>query len=178
MLRRTLPWRSALAVAIVCAIPAHARAVDRIGLEAAIIYNILQFVDWPGEDSMAAGTALIVCLDSGSPLLHELESLDGRPVRKLKLSVKGIGSHDLAPTCNGLYVDSDVARKVGASSAAVPTSHLLTIGGSAYAHGERTVISLSEMDGRIVFDVDMKEARSAGLVVSSRLLRLARRVGE
>ena len=39
-------------------------------------------------------------------------------------------------------------------------------------------IRLYEAQGRIVFDVDMKVARGAGLEISSKLLRLAKRVSE
>ena len=43
---------------------------------------------------------------------------------------------------------------------------------------EGQTVRLAESAGRIVFDIDMKAARDAGLSVSARLLRLARKVIE
>jgi hypothetical protein len=52
------------------------------------------------------------------------------------------------------------------------------IGGSDVAASDGLTVRLAESSGRIVFDIDMKAARDTGLVVSSRLLRLARKVTE
>ena len=157
----------------------RAEAVERTSLEAAIVYNLLQFVEWPGEAAQAAGAPVVVCLDAASPILSELQSLEGRPVRRMKLAVRGIAGADDAKACGALYVDAEGQRKgLAARKAALAGGPLLVIGGSDVAASDGLTVRLAESSGRIVFDIDMKAARDTGLVVSSRLLRLARKVTE
>jgi hypothetical protein len=173
--------RAALAVLVPIAALAcqRAEAVDRAGLEAAIVYNLLQFVEWPGEAALPAGAPITVCLDATSPLLAELQSLEGRPVRRMKLAVRGLAATDAPKACNALYVDAEGHRKgLVARKAALADGPVLVIGGSDAAPGAGQTVLLAESAGRIVFDIDVRAARDAGLSVSSRLLRLARRVIE
>ena len=173
--------RATLAALVVLAVLAspRAEAVERASLEAAIVYNLLQFVEWPGEAALPAGATMVVCLDAASPLLAELQSLEGRPVRRMKLAVRGIAGADDAKACGALYVDAEGQRKgLAARKAALAGGAVLVIGGSDAALGEGQTVRLAESAGRIVFDIDMKAAREAGLAVSSRLLRLARKVIE
>jgi hypothetical protein len=157
----------------------RAEAVERAGLEAAIVYNLLQFVEWPGEATRPAGAQMVVCLDAASPLLAELQSLEGRPVRRMKLAVRGVAAADAAKACNAIYVDAEGQRNgLAARKAVLADGPALVIGGSDAPQGEGRTMRLSESEGRIVFDIDMKAAREAGLTVSSRLLRLARKVME
>jgi hypothetical protein len=157
----------------------RAQAVERTSLEAAIVYNLLQFVEWPGEASLPAGAPLVVCLDAASPLLGELQSLEGRPVRRMKLAVRSVAAGEPAKSCSAFYVDAEGQRKgLVARRAAAAGAPVLVIGGSDVASAEGQTVHLAESGGRIVFDVDVKAAREAGLAVSSRLLRLARKVNE
>ena len=184
MLRvRTFLQRAAVAALVPLAGLAcqRAHAVERASLEAAIVYNLLQFVEWPGEAAQPAGAPVLVCLDAASPLLAELQSLEGRPVRRMKFAVRGVvaGSGDAPKSCNALYVDAEGQRKgLLARKGALATGPVLVIGGIDAAQDDGLTVRLAESSGRIVFDIDMKSAREAGLVVSSRLLRLARKVTE
>jgi len=178
---RTSLQRAALAALVPLAglLCQRAEAVERASLEAAIVYNLLQFVEWPGEAAQPAGATIVVCLDAASPLLAELQSLEGRPVRRMKLAVHGVGAADAAKSCNALYVDAEGQRKgLVARKGALAAGPVLAIGGSDVPQGDGLTVRLGESAGRIVFDIDMKSAREAGLVVSSRLLRLARKVTE
>jgi hypothetical protein len=182
MLRvRTFLQRAAVAALVPLAGLAsqRAHAVERASLEAAIVYNLLQFVEWPGEAAQPAGAPVLVCLDAASPLLAELQSLEGRPVRRMKFAVRGVGAGDAPKACNALYVDAEGQRKgLLARKGALATGPVLVIGGIDAAQDDGLTVRLAESSGRIVFDIDMKSAREAGLVVSSRLLRLARKVTE
>ena len=154
-----------------------AEAIDREQLEAAIVYNILQFVEWPGEDALQAGTPLILCMDSESPTYPSMRQLGGRELRKMQFVVEPL----LPPAhrCNVVFVDSPrsqrsaSARQNGGSDGAV-----LIVAGSHFQPAEPPTIQLSEVGGKLAFDVFPDKARKQGLVISSRLLRLARRVSE
>ena len=53
---------------------------------------------------------------------------------------------------------------------------MLTVSDLNPASSERTIINMIIENKRLVFDVDMVAAKQARLVMSSKLLRLARRV--
>lgn len=153
-------------------------AVDRARLEAAIVYNILLFVEWPGEAALAAGDPLTLCLDGATPVARELHALAGRPVRRMKLAVRDLAEPKEGHACSALYVDSEAGRRAFAAHGEAAEHGMLVIGGSDPVPVAGATIQLSESERRTVFDVDARAARQAGLVISSRLLRLARRIAE
>lgn len=154
-----------------------AEAIDREQLEAAIVYNILQFVEWPGEDALQAGTPVTLCMDPDSQTYASMRQLSGRELRRMQFVVEPL----LPPArrCNVVFVDSAksqrqaTARQSGGSDGA-----LLVVAGSHFQPSEPPTIQLSEAAGKLAFDVFSDKARRQGLVISSRLLRLARKVSE
>jgi hypothetical protein len=175
--KSSFSWSTLALLAAFCLAPPAARAVDGARLEAAIVYNILQFVEWPGESGQAAGEALTLCVDASSSVAHELHALAGRPVRRLKLALRDIADPREVHGCQALYVDSDLGRRA-ASHPEAGDRALLLIGSSEPPPLSNATVQLAQAGDRFVFDIDTRLARQAGLVVSSRLLRLARKVLE
>lgn len=164
-----------LALALGAAACAH--AVERTELEAAIVYNILLFVDWPPEAAPPGGGTLVLCLDPSSRLAGPLRSLAGRPVRSQRLELRELPPAEPVRGCHALFVDAGVKpRRPLAPLKGVP---VLLLGDEQAATPEEPLaVRLGEAGGRIVFDVDLAAARQARLQISSRLLRLARKVSE
>jgi hypothetical protein len=151
----------------------EAAAVERRALEAAIVFNFLQFVEWPAEAAQADGAPLALCVRSDSPLLPALRQLEGRPVRRMTLRVLEL---DAAPReCRAAYLDSAQAeRELRAAARGV----VLVIGASDYRPADRPDIQLVFSGDRLAFDISQHRAQQSGLAISSRLLRLARTVSE
>jgi len=150
-------------------------AVERSALEAAIVCNILLFVEWPAEASWPPDAPLNVCVDAGSPSRPALQALDGRPIRRARLTVQALGSG--SQHCHAIYVDTPASHKAAACRSGCAEGVLL-IESSAYDALETPTIRLVESDGRLAFDIQQGRARQSGLTISSRLLRLARQVTE
>ncbi|HJV94603.1 MAG TPA: YfiR family protein, partial [Albitalea sp.] len=55
-----------------------ARAVEETELKAAIIFNILLFVEWPDDALPDAGGVLSLCVAANSPLNAALKALNRR----------------------------------------------------------------------------------------------------
>jgi len=175
-------WRTVLAVLCLAGSTssntlAQALPTDRASLETAIVYNILLFVQWPGEDAMPADAPLVLCVDSSSALYASATQLNGRSLRRMKLAVQPAESP--ASRCKAIYVDTDTSLKVASGSGpSVARDSLLIISGSRFAMQDLPTVQLIESGGRLAFDISQKRARQAGLTVSSKLLRLARKVIE
>jgi len=151
----------------------HALAVERGALEAAIVFNVLQFVEWPGEASQPDGAPLTMCVKGDSALLPLIRQLEGRPVRRMTLHVLKLDGAQRV--CQAVYVDSAPAEQEMRSAVREPA---LVIGASDYRSAARPSIQLVFIEGRIAFDIDQRKAQQSGLAISSRLLRLARTVNE
>lgn len=178
-----LPARVGAAVAFAVALampgPCGARSVDRAELEAAIVYNILMFVDWPADAAPPAGAPLVLCVDGASPLASPLKSLAGRPVRNWSLELRELAAGDAAVRrCHAVFVDAAPPDKLPVRRDLKGAAVLVISDGPRAAADEPSAIRLEEVGGRIAFDVDLAAVRRARLQISSRLLRLARKVSE
>lgn len=155
---------------------AAAHAVDEDKLKAAIVYNLLGFVEWPAAATPPAGGELVLCLDAHSVLAAPLRQLVGRPVQTWRLDVRAIDPGRSAG-CQALLIDAttrDAAMLVRARA----VDPVLVITDRPRGPDDGAHIHLLAGDGRIGFDVNLVPARRSGLQFSARLLRLARAVRE
>jgi hypothetical protein len=168
------PWRGwLLCLALVVPALPEALAVERSSLEAAILFNVLQFVEWPAESGLAEGASLTLCLNADSQLLAPVKLLEGRLIRRMQLRVLKLqGSQH---QCQAVYLDSAQAEQQLPSASA---EAVLVIGASDFRPTVPPSIQLIPLEGRLAFDVNQRKARQVGLAISSRLLKLARTVSE
>lgn len=173
-MHRRRPWPTwSLCLALALLAMHEAAAVERNALEAAIVFNVLQFVEWPNEATLGDGAPLTLCLSVDSPLYATARQLDGRPVRRLQLRVLKL--QGAQHQCQAVYLDSPQAdQQLRAASA----ESVLLIGASDFRPAVTPSIQLVPVEGRLAFDIDQRKARQAGLAISSRLLKLARTVSE
>lgn len=174
----TWPRRLALLIAQAALACSSAHAVERAELQAAIVYNILLFVDWPADVAPAPGGGLVLCIDPASPLSGPLKSLAGRRVRSYRLELREMAGQESPRACHALFLDAAGRWPAPQQRRQLRGSPVLVIGEDAAAADDGVAIRLAEAEGRMAFDVDLAMARQSGLQISSRLLRLARKVME
>jgi hypothetical protein len=140
-------------------------------VKAAFLYNFANFTQWP---ALLASSRLTFCVIGNDRIATALED----SVRTLK-----IGGHPLVVSrpssatwkgCQLLFVAAAEVGRAASGLAAITSSPVLTVsdgGGFTKAGG---IIELYEEGGRIRFAIDMDGAERAGLLLSSRLLGLAK----
>lgn len=152
--------------------PAH--AVEAPELKVAIVYNILQFVEWPAD---ADGTRLTLCVDPTGLLGGYFKALAGRPVNKRQLDLTEMNeSFDGWKQCHAVFLDASSRRTAGLAARLPRTLPILVLGD--HADGRDLTVHLIETAGRVGFNIDLGTARRCRLQISSRLLRLAKKVSE
>jgi len=179
-LQRRRPLRLLVAACAWAAFAAPAAPVPREQLEAAIVYNILPYVEWPQDAGPGTGAPLVLCVDPASRLSQPLRTLAGRPVREHRLEVQDLAPGDAARRCHAAVLDGS-PRASGAGAAVrrlLRGQPVLVFGDATATAGDAVAVQLVEADGRIAFEVDMTQVREARLQINSRLLRLARKVRE
>lgn len=170
-------WRAALALVLLAwATQVHAqRQAPEPELKAAILVNMLLFVDWPTPVGRAP-ERLTMCYLAASPVATALAQLGGKMLKGQPLQVVRADAAALGD-CQVLYLSpTDAGLPRTASS--LPASGMLLVGDLPGDQQRGVMLNLEIDGGRVVFDIDLRAARQAGLAVSSKVLRLARHVIE
>jgi hypothetical protein len=165
-----------LVLALLLCLPLKVQALEELPLKAAVIFNLLLFVEWPGEAELPAGTPLRLCADRAAPLWPHLLALQGRPVRQRRLELREATTVEDQRACHTWLLEDGGARPMAARVAG--SGPVLVIGDGQRADEAGVVIALRSVQQRLQFDIDMVQARAQRLVLSSKMLRLARVVRE
>jgi hypothetical protein len=169
----------ALAVASGCVEPCLAQSDLRIAeykVKAAFLYKFASYIEWPSEVFERPESPIVIGVAGADAMSDQLaqdvagRSIGGRPVevRKLRRGVPLSGLHVLF-----------VGRSDRGSSDVLASTKgrpVLTVTESEDAFALGSMINFVVIDDRVRFDVALREAEIANLKVSSRLLRVARRV--
>lgn len=153
-------------VALLESVGARAGEVGEADLKAAFIYNFALFTVWPAQGHVRPGE-LPICISNASPLYAAMTKIEGRRIGDETIHLVDVPDSD--PAAIGCRI-----RVYSAADAVEPRTGVLTIA-DGQSLGGGAVIVLDVEDDRVQFDIDTLAARAAGLVVSSKLLRLARR---
>jgi hypothetical protein len=156
--------------------------IDRV--KAAFILNIARFVTWPPEVFADQPGELTLCLYRGNPLAPAIETLHGKKVGGRRLEIVHIVRLSEADACQILLLAPYELDEFSAAEHARPgpPPPLLTIADVSANHDPQTrhhhiLVSLIRSGTHIGFEINLAKARQAGLRLSSRLLKLARIVG-
>lgn len=145
-------------------------------VKAAVVFNILQFVAWPSS-AFPPGHPLTLCVPEASGTAKGLLRYEGARIQGASLSVRVLDRRlDAVGECQALFVPAGDPYLVLRASAAIQGKPVLLIaeGDRALEQGAGMGVSLS--GNHVVIDVDLSPMNATGLVVSSKLLRLARTV--
>lgn len=157
---------------------ARAERLSEPELKAALIVNILLFIQWPAG-RLANGEPFHLCLFEGGAIEQALARSEGQRIHGGALTIQRVdkGSNRLAE-CEAVFVPGHSPHDLARAAVASRTANALVV-----SEGERSLqggagVALSQIGNRVVFDIDLQALRAAGLSASSKLLRLARAVVE
>ena len=149
-----------------------AEAHPEYQLKSAFIYNFATFVDWPND----IGKQLTLCVAAPPEAMQYFTQLDGKPVGRLTLKLRNLGQADSAEGCRILFVADSQSASFDDWLSEVGDEEVLTIAESEDWLKKGVVMSLVMQGNRVTFDVNLEAARGENIGISSRLLRLARKV--
>lgn len=155
------------------AAPACADPVPEQELKAAFVYNFAVFTEWP-QDALGAGAPIRICASPGGALAAALNQLNDKLVNGHRITVRPTPA---APRgCHVLVLASQDRERWPQLRRDLAGASVLTVAGDQDIGAGGAVITMSVDHQRIGFDIDMGAARGARLILSSKLLRLARSV--
>jgi hypothetical protein len=168
---------AALLAALLAATAGQAAAAAERGEEnevkAAVIYNLLLFVQWPAQQ--APGGKLKLCVLEDGALTTALRRHENKAVQGQSLQILRVGTapKDL-DACTAIMVETGRPEVLARLRLMARNRSLLVMAEGPGALDRGAMIGIYGDGGRIGFDIDLRAMKSSGLGASSKILRLAR----
>lgn len=143
-------------------------------MKAAFLFNFAKFVEWPTSAFRGDSTALHIAIlgdDPFGPILDRIvenKTLNGRTFKVDRyLDMANIKN------CQVLYIGHSQERWLTKILAQAQQKQILTVGESTDFLKAGGIIRLLTIGNKVRFEIEPEVAAASGLVISSRLLKLA-----
>jgi hypothetical protein len=146
-------------------------------VKAAFLYNFAKFVEWPGDTFEGPGDPVTFCVVGDDPFGEILDAVvEGENLAGRRLIVHR--TRDLAELrdCHVVFVPRSERGRQGRILESLRNRSVLTVGEADGFLTEGGIIRFVLEQNKVRFDISPEAAESSGLKVSSKLLRLARRI--
>lgn len=139
-------------------------------IKAAMVYNFIRFIEWPGE----VDNSRVVCTFEGSSLSAAMQSIAGKPIGSAEVVVRELADVENLAVCDVVVTTQSDSYVSGTGTNVLIDESILTVSDRPGFAARGGVIGFTERDARIGFEVNVDQAAARGLKFSSRLLRLAK----
>jgi len=163
---------------ILCAlqpVSAKNQTEDERLFTAAFIYNFAKFTRWP--DLSQQNQTLTLCTQGNDELVSDLKRLSGKIIKGRRLTVQQFNNKKRKLPCQLLYIASSEKKHVKNILNAVQNKPVLTISILPKFAKSGGMVQLYTQKGQTRFIINLGKVRDVNLEISSRLLILAKVVG-
>jgi hypothetical protein len=150
---------------------------DEREVKAVFLLNFVQFVEWPSNAFDSAESPIVIGVLGDDPFGRLLDDVvQGEVVRGRQVTVARFRRVEDVKTCHVLFVSPSEAGMYGEILTVLSRRPTLTVG-ETESFTSRGMIRFLTERSRIRLEVNLGVAKTAGLTISSNLLRAARIVG-
>ncbi len=143
-------------------------------VKAAFLYNFTKFIDWPESAFSGSSAPFTVCVSAGDGFQREVQGImQGEQVRGRPVIVSVRPALDDLETCHLAYFGRQESASAAKRLPALRQVPVLTVGEGERFLGQGGLIAFLLVKDRVRFDISKRGADTAGLSVSSKLLRVA-----
>ena len=190
---------SFLALGGVSRVGAGSEKSQETKIKAAFTYNFIRFVDWPKEKQADVNEPIIIGIIGSEDFTEAFEPIKGKRIKDRSISIKYFAGYEKLKKSNNTD-DSQWDKKIEAlkicrvlmfyscNSVRIQNSNqivralkglpILTIGETENFLESGGVINFLMEDEKVCFEINVTAAEINKLRISSKLLRLAKRVVE
>lgn len=170
--RLCLPLGLLLAIGLIACGEVRAEDLTASAVKAAYLSKFPPFVDWPAG---VAGAPFTICIVGDDPFGNLIDRITaGQKVGDQPIVVKRLKIADTS--CKILYASNSPDATIAQTLSAVQGTPVLTVTDAGTDGGAHGIICFVEEQDHVRFDIDANAAKSGGLVISSKLLGLARKI--
>lgn len=158
-----------------CFVGTNAYASEReYKIEAAYIYNFLNYVTWPNLATPQELINPVICLRGEEAIQPYLEYMSQKAADGRDIILRRLSPTDTLKDCHIFYSGRTVNESITHDAAANGT--LLVVHNEMPGQSANGMIDLVETEGRVVMRISQSRLNSSGFQVSSRLLSLAEKI--
>ncbi len=147
-----------------------ADALPEYTLKTAFLYNFALLTNWPEDEKLDDFNICFYKKDFG----ESSDILNNKYFKNQKIKVSTISSFDEAKACQIVFIRKNQEEKGKELIQELLGKHVLIV--SENKNLIDSHITISEDNHKLAFDVSLKTLKESNLIVSSRLLKLARRI--
>lgn len=157
---------------------ARPREFEEYQVKAAYLLNFAYFITWPAGSFATSQSPLTICVVDPNPFDQRLdnviagETIQGRPLRARYLSFA-----DSFNACHILYIPRRARAQQPAILRQIGQRPVFTVGESTQFTTQGGVAAFYRENEAIRFVIDPRTAHENGLLISYKLLKLAKLVG-
>ena len=151
---------------------AMANSMIEYQVKAAFIYNFIAFTHWPDSTSQTIN----LCIYGEDYFGQEIDKLQNRSVNNRHIKVTRIADFDQLKACQAIFFSKSVSNQLSSILNDLQNEPILTLADSQNAAAQGIAITMSLINEKIVFEINLAKVRASGLDISSKLLQLAVKV--
>ena len=145
-------------------------------IKAAYLYNFTKFVEWPALAFPKTPSPFVICVAADASFERAVDRIvTGEKIGDRALRLVHVDGDDVAG-CHVLFVGRSQQERAPRLLAAIGTAPVLTVSDAPRFLQQGGMILFVLENNRVRFDINVRAADRAGVRVSSKLLRVARRV--
>lgn len=144
-------------------------------IKAAMLYNLMQFVEWPPSAYAAEDSPRVLCVLGWDPFGNSLASLvsdkvvDGRHVQ-----IRHVTAGNQVRACHVLYISSSERKHLPEVFSQLSGASVLTVGEMSHFAERGGMVQFALEENHVRFEINLDAASRSDLRISARLLALAR----
>lgn len=151
-----------------------AQVPDEYKVKAVFLFHFAQFVEWPEGSFSQADEPMVIGVLGEDPFGEYLDKVvSGEAVKGHPLQVRRFSSLEDIDKCHILFVRAEGLGQLRTVLRGLESRAMLTVGDNPAFIRAGGMIRFFSEDNKIRLQINPEAARSSGLMISSKLLRLA-----
>jgi YfiR/HmsC-like len=155
-------------------LPAQQTKASEYAVKATYLYNFSRFVQWPTDSVAAKGNVFPICVFGEDPFGAVLETiLSGESIDGKAVVAKRVSKLQETLDCRVLYISVSEDSRLKEILAEVDKAAVLTVSDIPQFSQRGGMIQFVLAGNKVRFEVNLTNAQTAGLTLSSDLLKVA-----
>jgi uncharacterized protein DUF4154 len=143
-------------------------------VKAGFLYNFAHFTEWPTSAFSDSNSPIVIGVLGDDPFASDLDGLvHGEKVNNHPLVVQRYQQVEEIKSCHILFVSQSEAKQLDRIFGALKSRSILTVGDIEGFGRRGGVIRFVTENNKIRFRINIEAAKTAKLMISSKLLRAA-----
>jgi hypothetical protein len=145
-------------------------------IKAAFLYNFAKFVQWPEECFTDSGSPIVIGVLGADPFGGVLDAtVEGRTAAGRRLAVRRLRNIGESQ-CHILFISASERVRAPHILSALRDTPCLTVSESLDPRARGVMINFVLVENRVRFEINLRAAEQARLILNSQLLRLSRNI--